>query len=223
MLSLVSPFPERETPRIWRWIEQFRSKVADDYSPKTLDAFVKEWQDDHKRGTRSWGVVRDGELGGVVKSILLGPGIADLHAIFKREFWGHKTTLAALRMVCEELFEPPEMRKLLVNAFHDNRPSISMACALGGLREGTLRGHTMRDGVPIDVVLIGIHREGFFNGISRQSIRDKREPQQQLTELSGHPGGDKHGDEQRHDGPHALAIPAGAHDAPVELHERSAH
>lgn len=177
-ITLESPFPKDQMPRIWLWMESNLKAVADDYSPKTMEDFARYWFELEANGQRSWAVRRDGEMGGVIVARPILPGVSEIHVIFKREFWGKGTTLEALRMVCQELFSEG-MRKLVALTFADNRSAFQMVKALGGLVEGKLLEHTMRGGKPLDVFAMAIHRKGFEYVISTERrlpiAKDKRD------------------------------------------------
>ena len=72
-VEIVEPFPPHAVPRIWSWTQEFRNRVADDWSPSTLDDFVGDWESKSAAGRRTWAVLRDGELGGMVNSMRLSP------------------------------------------------------------------------------------------------------------------------------------------------------
>lgn len=184
-IELESPFPLLHVPRIWTWVQKFRDKVADDFAPKTLDEFVDDWERKEQHGQRSWAVKRDGERGGVIQSEAISPGVRSIHALFKPEFWGDQTTLPAIALACKELFQG-DTRKLVALMFVDNIAAIHMAMRLGGIREGTLIAETIRGGQPVNVAIIGIHREGFDYGRISQRRLPKFEHKRKLH---------KHGDD----------------------------
>jgi RimJ/RimL family protein N-acetyltransferase len=179
-------FPLSDVPRIWAWTETFRNRVADDWSPKTLEEFIGQWESEAARGRQAWSVFCDEELGGVILSSRLSPVVADAHAIFKKQFWGRATTLPVLEMVFAELFaedadKPPEqqLRKISSLVFRDNAAMIALAKSLRFEIEGTLLGHTLRSGSPIDMVVLSLQREDFYAGINDRIKRADRVLQQQ--------------------------------------------
>lgn len=202
-IELVSPFPVYHVPRIWGWVQTFRDKVADDYAPKTIHDFVEDFRRKELNGQRSWAVIRDGEMGGVIQSEAISPGVRSIHAMFKREFWGHATTLPALRQACDQIFAN-DVRKLVALIFVDNGASINIAMSLGGVREGTLRAETIRNGEPVDVAIVGIHREAFKNGVVNRRVLKLADIGKNHIKLV-----DKHGNNGQHDnGAKPDAVPA---------------
>lgn len=205
-ISLVTPFPLRSIPRIWSWIEASRHTIADDFAPKTLEDFIDLWATRAKNGTRSWGVMRDGELGGVITSSPISPVVADLHCIFKKEFWGHKTTVPATRMAMEKVFA--EVPKITSLVFSDNHAILgNFLGKLNGVKEGVLTAQTMRDGKPTDMVLVAIHREAFNNGIANGRVQ-----QLQRTDKL-----DVDGDKQLDGDKEPQPVPIGNSEPPVQL------
>lgn len=153
-IELVSPFPLSELPLAWSWIKQFRRSVADDFAPQTFNQFLI--QERARQGqAASYGVVRQGELGGIVWVDVESPVIARAHCIFKREFWGRNTVLPALNLIADGVFEAG-IHKIVMPVFADNRAIRSVCRALGAEQEGYLRQHTLRDGQMVDMVLFGL-------------------------------------------------------------------
>ena len=90
----------------------------------------------------------------------INPVCVDAHCVFKRSFWGHATTVEALRQVFDEIFSSGVI-KITATAFADNHALLGLVRKLGFQREGVLRQQTRRAGELIDVVVIGLTREGF--------------------------------------------------------------
>lgn len=159
------------------WIQSFRTRVLDDYGPKSMEEFVEMWE--QAQGNR-WtaAVMRDGELGGVITSAELSPRIRDVHFIFKREFWGRKTTVPALMQAGEVLFAIPGVEKLKSLAFRDNVELIGIVTELGARREGVLEKETMRGGEPVDVVTMGLIKERFYESRSKWRLAIEQLEQQ---------------------------------------------
>jgi RimJ/RimL family protein N-acetyltransferase len=142
-------------------MSEFRDRVADDYAATTLDAFMLDWQRRAAAGQQSWAIYRDGELGGLVTLDLANPGVGSTHCLFVKRMWGQETTLPALREVYRLIFETG-LRKLLAFVFDDNWQIKAIARKLGARREGFLRQQTMRGGKPVDMVILGLLREEFY-------------------------------------------------------------
>ena len=168
---LESPFPEYALPRVWNWIQDFRDRVADDYSPKTMAEFMAHWEE---RGPlrRTWAVWRNEDLGGIVIFEPWQPGVGTSHAIFKRSFWGRATARRALELVYREIFESG-VRKVVNFPFKGNNAIIALGKSLGAVTEGVLRGQTMRHGQPADVVVLSLFREDFYAVLSPVSAADR--------------------------------------------------
>lgn len=166
-VEVSSPFPVFALPRAWAWMQEFRSRVCDDFSPQDLAEFMAQWDAQERNPERvTFAVERDGEIGGLVTVTRLSPVLADIHLIFKREFWGHETTATALRIVLHEVFQRG-IRKVTSLAFRDNHALIGLACKLGAVKEGVLREQTMRGGKPVDMVIVGLTAEGFYDRVKR--------------------------------------------------------
>ena len=158
-VRIETPFPAQAVPRIWIWTQEFRWRVADDFGPKCLEDFVMEWRE-RERAQQSWAVYCGEELGGVVTVQRMTPIVATSHCIFKRTFWGPQTTLPALRLVYEKVFDDG-YEKILSFAFRDNAQLLGLARKLGAEKEGVLRKQTKRNGRPTDMIAIGLLKEDF--------------------------------------------------------------
>ena len=159
VLRLESPFPEYALPRVWTWIEDFRHRVADDFSPRTLGGFMRHWAE-RKPFRKTWGVWRGEELGGLVIYEPWQPGVGTSHALFKRSFWGRTTTRQALELVYAELFDSG-VRKVVSFPFRANNAIIALGKSLGAVTEGLLKAQTLRDGQPVDVIILSLFKEDF--------------------------------------------------------------
>jgi len=159
VLRLEAPFPEYALPRVWTWIEDFRHRVADDFSLKSLGEFMRHWEE-RRPFRKSWGVWRGKELGGLVIYEPWQPGVGTSHALFKRSFWGRNVTRAALEQVYGELFDSG-VRKVVSFPFRGNNAIIALGKSLGAVSEGLLKAQTLREGQPIDVVILSLFKEDF--------------------------------------------------------------
>jgi RimJ/RimL family protein N-acetyltransferase len=160
-IHVISPFPTHSLPRVWGWIETFRNRVVDDFSPQTLDAFVAKSMADAESMT-TWAVYRDGELGGMISFQRWTPVLGTCHCLFKREMWGRKTTLPALQQIASEIFATG-IAKICLCVFSDNKAIIALVKELGAVTEGHYRNHTLRNGQLVDMTAIALFKEGFEN------------------------------------------------------------
>lgn len=157
-VSVESPFPDFAWPSVWHWIQPFQSRIADDYGPKTLKEFV----DMHlQMEAHTWGVYRDGELGGLICIEKRTPVLAQTHLIFKKSFWGRATTETAIREVYDRVFQDGVL-KIGSYVFQNNHAIISLAKAIGAREEGVLRNQTMQNGKPVNMVALGLLKEDFY-------------------------------------------------------------
>lgn len=169
-------------------MQEFRHRVADDFAPQTLGEFVAAWG---QRKQQTWGVDRDGELGGLVTFEAWNPVSGTIHAMFKRSFWGQGIARDAISQVLAGIFERG-YQKIVGLPYNDNDAILSLLKGIGFKREGVLRGQTKRDGVLVDLAVIGLTKEGFENAVANSS----------RTDGGGHIGGrvvepqqDKHSDQ----------------------------
>jgi RimJ/RimL family protein N-acetyltransferase len=178
-VQLVSPFPAHAWPRVWTWLEPFRRRVVDDLDPATLQAYVEQ-QSALARlpGYRSWGVKRDGELGGLI-ALLQPRGVDDpsaiAHLVFRKEFFGFATAVPAIRAAFGEAFAGG-VQLIRGEIFADNAAIRSLVLEVGarlygvlGERRGQPRveplpGAVRRRGKPVGVIGFAITPEALAAG-----------------------------------------------------------
>lgn len=167
---LVTPFPPQRWPRVWVWIEEFRNRVMDDFSPQTLEEFVQQRMGANPYEA-TFGVERGGELGGLITVCPLNPYLANAHCLFKKSFWGSDVTLAACRQVFSEMFENTSIQKITSIAFADNHQILALVRKLGGNKEGHLYRNTQRDGKPADQMVLAIQKQDFLETLKAEVMQ----------------------------------------------------
>ena len=163
-VSVAEPFPEYAWPEVWGWMGDLRNRITDDYGAQTLDEFVT-WGLRMSARSRTWGVWRAGELGGLITFVAANPVTGYMHVVFRKSFWGSATTVAAIHLVFAALFGEG-VRKIACQVFQDNHAVRALGRRCGVREEGLLLGHTMRGGQAVNVIALGIRKED-FDGESR--------------------------------------------------------
>lgn len=158
-LCVTNPFPFEALPRVWGWIAKFRERISDDFSPRTQDEFVAALAESWPRYL-TWAIRADGELGGLVTFERLSPWIGTARIVLKPDFQGKGLAAKAARAAAAEIFATG-VGKLALHLFEGNLALSSMAASLGAKREGCLKGHSLRDGKPIDVWVYGLSKAQF--------------------------------------------------------------
>jgi hypothetical protein len=157
MITLEEPFPPWAWPVVWSWIEPFKSKLFDDYGPRTAREFVDFTE---RTYTRTFGIFEGGRLGGAVAFQQPWESLAIAHMIFAPRMY-RVATAEGLYEACQRLFATSKTVKILGLIPEDNRLAIALALRHGARLEGTLRAHTLRNGKPLNVVAVGVTREEF--------------------------------------------------------------
>jgi len=158
-IELVFPFPPYLWPVAFSWLAPVRQIVCDDYSPKTIAAYVELAIRDN---IEAWGVSSDGRIVGVVTFEPVNPACALIHFLFCPGWRGKARTDAAARVVLGHAFESG-IEKVLGIMPENNRLAIALAVRVGAKVEGLLRNHSVRDGKPLNAVAVGITKEDFIN------------------------------------------------------------
>jgi RimJ/RimL family protein N-acetyltransferase len=159
-IEVTSPFPFEALPRVWRWIETFREKVSDDFSPRDLKSFLESMARRWDR-QKTWAVRAGDELGGLVIFERRTEWLGTARYVFKPDFQGKGLAVKACRAAVAQMLAEPGIGKLEFHALAGNLAIGSLVCSLGAKREGTLEGHTLCGGKPTDVWLYGLRKEAF--------------------------------------------------------------
>lgn len=160
-IKVRSPFPPYSYFQLYDWALPVWRSVASDDAPKDREGFIAYQLDIADiPGMKTWGVYRDGELGGYVSAVRQPSRhwVALTHCIFRKEFWGGNTTITSLRKVAEEIFADGVI-KIEMWVFADNHAVKGLINRLGGHEEGTLTAQVMREGKPADMCVYGLTPE----------------------------------------------------------------
>jgi RimJ/RimL family protein N-acetyltransferase len=156
-LAVDSPFPFEALPRVWRWIETFRERVADDFSPKTEAGFV-DFMAARWESMKTWAIRVDGELAGLILFERVNDWLGTAHFLLKPEFHAKGIAVKAARAAVAEMFRAGA-GKLEFRVIAPNVAIGSLICAIGGTREATQRSQTLQGGKPVDVWLYGLTKQ----------------------------------------------------------------
>ncbi len=168
-MRVESPFPAWAWPLVWQWMQSFRARVCDDFSPETYDQFARGMT--QARPGDTWAVYRDEDLGGMIWLPRISPVLSGAHVTFSRPFWGLETTVPAARAAFAPAFESGT-EKICATVFADNHQVRAFARALGFREEGVRRSHTQRGGRLVDMVELGVLKEDFYANWSRTGNGD---------------------------------------------------
>jgi len=155
MLQLISPFPQDHYAEAWKWLREFPDANFDDYGPQNQDAFAAEMARRAKT-ERTWGVLLDGELCGVIGALALSPDrrLWTWHGIcFAQRVHHSGVPQEAVQRIIAELFESG-CAKLCAGFFSHNFRIERFLASLGFLNEGVLRRHTLQHGQPVAMRLM---------------------------------------------------------------------
>jgi len=160
-------------PRVWLWFQQAGPALLTDQGPQTMDEFVDDWL---VRGARciTWGVYRDGELGGWIVYEPVTPTTGNAHCVFRKgtgrgnSFWGWKTTIPAISAALDDLFGIGVLRVgLLIQ--EENRTIESLILHLGAVKEALWYSVRGDDGQPLTkrgavlrFLQYGLYREQWY-------------------------------------------------------------
>ena len=142
-IDVVSPFPPEELPRVWLWLQEAGSSLLNDQGPRTMDAFVDEWL---ARRSVTWGVYRDGLLGGWVAYEPLSEAIGTAHCIFRKAFWGTKTTQPALSQVISDCYANGVRRIIMIVPVHNRAIRGLIRDRIGALKDADIYRTYLPDG-----------------------------------------------------------------------------
>lgn len=164
-IEIRTPFPADSFPLLHLWAQSFWNLVADDNTPTDVVEFTREIVEQvEKYNCITWGVYRDGELGGYLvfqpmtwavdeANHILIPYFGTIHCMFKRAFWGHDNTRRALDLMFAELFGAGT-QALMLTVFETNPFVRGLAKSMGAKEVGPLKGRHRIKGQVIDDILL---------------------------------------------------------------------
>lgn len=161
MIETHSPFPPVSFYDLFDWSQAVWQAVASDDSPTERAEFIEAQEKAaQSEGVKTWGVYRDGELGGYVRfeRFPAQPWTGAAHCIFKKDFFGRKTTLPALQMIAREIFGSG-VQRIGLHCFVDNSSMRALIVKLGGRFEGELTKQVMRGGELVSMAVYGLTSE----------------------------------------------------------------
>jgi RimJ/RimL family protein N-acetyltransferase len=82
-------------------------------------------------------------------------------SIGEKEYWGRGYGTAAIRQVLRYSFEELGMRRVDLQVDEDNVRAVHCYEKCGFVREGLLRAHRLRQGQPVNMLVMGVLREEF--------------------------------------------------------------
>jgi len=155
--TIATPFPEWAWPTAWHWAKR---AAFDDSAPRSLDEYVEL----HLKGNaETFGIYRDGDLGGVVVVERASSAVRTAHIVLARRFWG--MPVEPLRAIAEGLFHAdPRLQRIQAVVPAWNRTACGLCRRMGAVREGVLRNYCIRNGKPADAVVFSVIREDIENG-----------------------------------------------------------
>jgi RimJ/RimL family protein N-acetyltransferase len=210
MIELREPFPDYAWPLVWAWTEKTRHKLADDFSPQTLEAFV-EYSEALAGRARTWGVWSGSKLGGLMVFEPMSPVTGMAHVVFRRDFWGSAITGEAARLFLSAIFEA-RILKVSGFALAHNHAVHAMYRRIGFRQEGLLRSQTLQAGQPVDLTVWGLTKEE-FHAISISSADTVIAHRRRGSRRGGSPrqqGGRQEEQEHEHIDPDVHAVAAAA-------------
>ncbi len=160
-IEVRSPFPPYAYFQLYDWALPVWRNVASDDAPTDREGFIDyQIKVAETPGVKTWGVYRDGELGGYVSAVRHAgrEWIALTHCIFHREYWGGDTTVVSLRKIAEEIFSDGAV-KIEMWVFSDNHAIKGLIKRLGGHEEGCLTAQVLREGKHSDMCIYALTSE----------------------------------------------------------------
>lgn len=142
-VSIVSPFPEIDLPSLHVWLQRSWALTVGDDVPTDLADWMK-WQLERMESLSTWGVYRDGELGGYIEAQEcrgtdpLPEQCATITAVFRKDLWGLANTQTALRLALYELFNDG-MEMAVFPVLYGNQPIEALCESIGAISIGTIQ------------------------------------------------------------------------------------
>lgn len=146
--ELISPFPESDLPAVWMWAQPYLYKTEFyDLAEAEFVAIKRAKQD----RVMSWGISRDGELGGYIEFEAEGERVGFMSVLCKVPFFRYSqrtVVIPALGEAIGEVFEQGASL-ILFDPLESNRQMVNLLRKLGARDAASERAN----GVPEKRVL----------------------------------------------------------------------
>ena len=168
---LLRPLMENDVPLLAKWLfdpyilhwlqlsedpPQLRTEeaVRERYERMQADPFTETWRIDTAE-RRSIGQIELVDIHPLQRR-------AEVHlSIGEKDVWGRGYGARAVRRLLEHAFEDLGLRRVFAMADEDNTRVIRCLESCGFAREGLLRSHRLRHGLPTDMVVMGVLDEEY--------------------------------------------------------------
>lgn len=164
--DLISPFPQGEIHRIFRWKHCYRTLSNSDALPQTEPEFT-EYIASVLPGFSSWGIIdkhqlttakHEAPIVGMVALEQMGPNGVSLHFASSRTAFKLGLVDDALMTLLERVFTIPAILRVSVT-LDDKNPAVKALLRRHGFRvEGVCRDGVVWRGEPQDLVWFGLTR-----------------------------------------------------------------
>ncbi len=166
----LRPLEERDVALLARWfgdpeVRHWTHLSEDLQRAGTIDAHLERYERmrDDPRQLRWCIETRDGHPIGDLGLVDIHPhGRAELGiTIGDKAYWGRGYGTEAIRQVLRYAFDELGCRRVYLITDEDNRRAHRAFEKCGFVREGLLRGHRLRHGQPLDMLIMGVLRTEF--------------------------------------------------------------
>ncbi len=143
--------------------DNLRDGIPYPYTAADGAAFLAETLAADPDTTFAYAVTTDGRLAGSIAAYRQGNihrRTAELGYYLGRDFWGRGVATAAVRLLCERLFDTTDLVRLFAEPFADNAASRRVLEKAGFTLEGVLRRNAVKNGRLRDMCLYARLRPG---------------------------------------------------------------
>lgn len=170
-ISIQRDFPKSALPDFYQWIKNDPTPVR----KMTVEQFVQYYTAELERSL-SWVILVDGVPKGIVTGEAFGQG-GDPTPVdcsgtiaLAPEVRGQRVLQYYLPIAIEEMFELwPQVNRISTMLIQSNWPERKLLEKLRFQHEGTLREATELDGKLHDLVIYGLTRKDYFDGLLQRS------------------------------------------------------
>jgi RimJ/RimL family protein N-acetyltransferase len=150
----LEPLDERDWHLLWGWIHERPEAHFDDSCPLTFPQFRKEISGRLKRKEQLWGIHLSGLPVGAIGYVPINHRLGMLHGVcVSRLVSGRGIAEIALHQLLDRK-AAQGVEKVSAAYFWDNAHIRACLSRVGFVDEGILRGHTTKQGVPVDMRLV---------------------------------------------------------------------
>lgn len=143
--------------------DNLRDGIPFPYSEEDGAEFINAMLNAERGSTFAFAIIVDGKVAGSIgtfRQANIHSRTAEIGYYVGEDYWGKGVCTAAVKLVCQYLFENTDIIRIYAEPFAYNSASCRVLEKAGFQYEGTLRSNAVKNGKVIDMKMYSLIKEG---------------------------------------------------------------